>query len=203
MKPSLCHLFRAGRVALQHIPKGAPPTAPGLTHINAAGSAHMVNIADKPVSQRSATAAGRIMFSCSSTLAHLHAANNKKGDVLGVARVAGIMAVKRTADLIPLCHPGLRLTRIECELSVVGNGSEPTGDGSSSSSGTGVEVRTTVDCEGRTGVEMEALVGAMASLATVYDMCKAVDKGMVIGDVRVVRKVGGRHDYGEEAAEGK
>ncbi|KAF5101546.1 hypothetical protein D0Z00_000821 [Geotrichum galactomycetum] len=171
---------------------------PALTHINAAGSAHMVNIADKPVSNRSATAAGRIEFSCASTLAHLHAANNKKGDVLGVARVAGIMAVKRTADLIPLCHPGLRLTRIECELAVVGNGSTPADDGSSSSGA--VEVRTTVDCEGRTGVEMEALVGAMASLATVYDMCKAVDKGMVIGEVRVVRKVGGRHDYGEETA---
>lgn len=194
-------MFHVIRPVLQQSPK---PPAPALTHINAEGSAHMVDIADKPITRRSATAVGRINFSAAETISHLNAANNKKGDVLGVARIAGIMAVKRTADLIPLCHPGLRLTRINCDLTVLGNSlSQGAASKSSSMSHSNkngsVEVRTTVECEGRTGVEMEALVGAMASLATVYDMCKSVDKAMVIGDVRVVRKVGGKHDYGEEA----
>lgn len=151
---------------------------PELTHLTQDGSAHMVDVSSKTPTKRSATALGRIYFSNPQVLGLINENALKKGDVLGVARVAGIMAVKSTPNIIPLCHP-IAITKITNDLDVLDNA---------------VEVRTTVQCEGKTGVEMEALTGALASLATVYDMCKAVDKEMVIGDVRVVKKSGGKTD---------
>lgn len=138
----------------------------------------MVDVSSKAPTKRSATAAGRILFSNAQVTSLITANALKKGDVLGVARIAGIMAVKATPNIIPLCHP-IAVTKITNDLEVGDNA---------------VEVRTTVECEGKTGVEMEALTGALASLATVYDMCKALDKAMTIEHVRVVKKTGGKTD---------
>ena len=147
-----------------------------LTHFNAAGEAHMVDVGGKTATERRAVAEGRILMA-PETLAHIRLGDNRKGDVLGVARIAGIMAAKRTADLIPLCHP-LALTRVEVDLQ--------TGDAPPA-----VSCRVTVETRDRTGVEMEALTGASVAALTLYDMCKAVDKEMRIEGVRVTKKTKG------------
>ncbi|MFK4045363.1 cyclic pyranopterin monophosphate synthase MoaC [Roseomonas mucosa] len=156
---------------------GESEGAPGsLTHFDAAGKAAMVDISAKAATERRATARGRVVMR-PETLALIREGRAGKGDVLGVARLAGIMAAKRTADLIPLCHP-LPLTSVKLELEPV----EPDA----------VEIAATVSTAGRTGVEMEALTAATVAALTVYDMCKAVDRGMRIEAVRVVHKSGGK-----------
>jgi cyclic pyranopterin phosphate synthase len=151
-----------------------------LTHFNAAGEAHMVDVGGKPASERRAVAAGRILMQ-PETLARIRQGDHRKGDVLGVARIAGIMAAKKTADLVPLCHP-LALTQVDIDL-------EP------ESQPTSVVCRATVATRGQTGVEMEALTAVQIALLTVYDMCKAVDRGMVIDQVRLVEKTGGKSGH--------
>lgn len=138
----------------------------------------MVSIAEKKVTSRVATAACTVVFSDGTALRLVAENQVKKGDVLAVARVAGIMAAKRTADLIPLCHP-IAISRVAVEV-------EPA-EGTAA-----IEIRATVACDGKTGVEMEALTAASTAALTVYDMCKAVDKGMRIEGLRVVLKDGGR-----------
>ena len=145
-----------------------------LTHFDAAGQAVMVDVSAKPVTARTATARVRVEMQAA-TLAVIAAGSAKKGDVLGTARLAGIMAAKRTAELIPLCHP-LPIAAVTLEL-------EPQ-DG-------GVEISATVRTTGQTGVEMEALTAASVAALTVYDMCKAIDRGMRIDGLRVVHKDGG------------
>jgi cyclic pyranopterin phosphate synthase len=154
---------------------------PRLTHVTDTGTAHMVSIASKTPTSRTAIAACTVTFSNSTALQLIRTNQMKKGDVLGVARIAGIMAAKRTSDLIPLCHP-LMLSRVSVELKMP---EEVDGEQK-------IEVRASVECEGKTGVEMEALTAASVAALTVYDMCKAVDKGMVVGDLRVVLKEGGK-----------
>lgn len=148
-----------------------------LTHFNRSGEAHMVDVGEKPLTERVAVAEGRIHMR-PETLALIESGSHKKGDVLGVARLAGIMAAKKTQDLIPLCHP-LMLTRVE-----VGFTTEPRGPA--------VHCRAEVATRGQTGVEMEALTAVQIALLTVYDMCKAVDRGMEIGEVRLLEKRGGK-----------
>ncbi|GKT73425.1 molybdopterin cofactor biosynthetic protein [Colletotrichum tofieldiae] len=154
---------------------------PSLTHVSPTGSARMVSIASKTPTARVAKAACTVTFSSPLAIRLIRASQVKKGDVLGTARVAGIMAAKRTPDLIPLCHPIL--------LSHVGVEVEPA---SGSEDETVLNVEATVECEGKTGVEMEAMTAAAAAALTVYDMCKAVDKGMIVGGLRVVLKDGGK-----------
>jgi cyclic pyranopterin phosphate synthase len=148
-----------------------------LTHFDADGKAAMVDVSDKDITERSATAAGRVHVS-PETMALIAAGDMKKGDVLGVARLAGIMATKRTPDLVPLCHP-LALTSVAVDLEC------------NTETGT-VEITATCKLKGRTGVEMEALTAVSVAALTVYDMCKAVDKDMTIGDIRLQHKAGGR-----------
>lgn len=148
-----------------------------LTHLDKDGQAHMVDVGDKPATRRVAVATGQIVMR-PETLALVRDGQAKKGDVLGVARIAGIQAAKRTSELIPLCHP-LALTRVAVDLEV--DDALP-----------GVRLQATAETFGPTGVEMEALTAVQVALLTVYDMCKAVDRGMVIGDVRLVSKSGGR-----------
>jgi cyclic pyranopterin phosphate synthase len=148
-----------------------------LSHFDDAGRAAMVDVTAKPVTERTATARARIVMQ-PATLALIEAGSAAKGDVLGTARLAGIMAAKRTADLIPLCHP-LPLTQVTVDL---------TPDSAASA----VEISATVRTAGRTGVEMEALTAASVAALTVYDMCKAVDRGMRIEALRVTRKEGGK-----------
>lgn len=148
-----------------------------LTHLDKEGRARMVNVADKKETKRQAIARGKI-FMEPATFDLIQSGNVVKGDVLAVARIAGIMAAKQTADLIPLCHP-LMLTGSEIAFRF---------DESEYS----VEVQGTVSTTGKTGVEMEALTATSVALLTIYDMCKAVDKGMEIGEVRLVHKVGGK-----------
>ena len=147
-----------------------------LTHIDDRGRARMVDVGEKAVTQRSATARARVKMSAQAL--RLVVEGSKKGDVLQVARIAGLQAAKKTSDLIPLCHP-LALDGAEVELSV---------DETASS----VEVLATVRCTGKTGVEMEALTAASVASLTVYDMVKAVDKGVVIEEVLLLSKSGGR-----------
>jgi cyclic pyranopterin monophosphate synthase len=148
-----------------------------LTHFDDQGQAHMVDVANKAATHRIAIAQGRIVMNAA-TLAIILAGSAKKGDVLGIARVAGIMAAKKTSDLIPLCHP-LALTRVAVDF---------TPDDKASS----ITCQATVETVGPTGVEMEALTAAQIALLTIYDMCKAVDRGMTITDVRVLEKHGGK-----------
>ena len=150
-----------------------------LTHFDAQGQAHMVDVGDKPSTHRVAVAEGRITMK-PETLAIVQSGTAKKGDVLGVARIAAIMAAKKTSDLIPLCHP-LALTRVAVEFEL-----QP-----ASSS---ILCTATVELKGQTGVEMEALTAVQIGLLTIYDMCKAVDKGMVMEGVRVMEKRGGKSD---------
>ena len=149
-----------------------------LTHFDAQGQAHMVDVAAKPATHRIAIAEGRIRMQAT-TLALVESGTAKKGDVLGVARIAGIQAAKKTSDLIPLCHP-LAITRVAVEFET-----EP-GDVPA------VRCRATVETVGPTGVEMEALTAVQVALLTVYDMCKAADRGMVIDGVQVLEKHGGK-----------
>ena len=150
-----------------------------LSHINQEGEAHMVDVGDKIVTDRQATAEGMITLS-RIAFDLLAAGNHKKGDVLSVARIAGIMAAKRTADLIPLCHT-LPLSKVDVRFELDEAKQQ-------------IVCQTTVRCSGRTGVEMEALTAVQIALLTIYDMCKAVDKSMVIGGVRVLEKSGGKSD---------
>ncbi len=147
----------------------------GLTHLDAAGAAHMVDVGGKQVTRREAVAAGRIDMVAEAAAAIRDGAV-AKGDVLAVARVAGIMAAKRTSELVPLCHP-LPISRVALDLAVDAHG---------------VTASATVATDGKTGVEMEALTAVSVALLTVYDMAKALDKAMVIGDVRLLAKSGGR-----------
>ena len=148
-----------------------------LTHFDASGQAHMVNVGDKPATHRIAIAAGKITM-LPETFAMVEAGNHKKGDVLGIARIAGIQASKKTADLIPLCHP-LALSHVSLEFDL---------DQKTSSIHCQVRAETT----GPTGVEMEALTAVQVALLTIYDMAKAVDRGMVMGDVKLLEKSGGK-----------
>ncbi|MEH6673184.1 MULTISPECIES: cyclic pyranopterin monophosphate synthase MoaC [unclassified Sulfitobacter] len=148
-----------------------------LTHFDGKGDAHMVDVSDKPVTSRVATAKTHIKMQ-RETFDIITEGRAKKGDVMGVARLAGIMAAKRTADLIPLCHP-LPITKVSVELT-------PDPDLP------GLQIEATVKTTGQTGVEMEALTAASVTALTVYDMAKAVDKGMEIGGLRVVLKDGGK-----------
>ena len=158
-----------------------PGTAPGtggagFTHFDAEGRAAMVDVSAKPETERVAVARGRVVMD-PATLARIQEGQIGKGDVLGVARIAGIMAAKRTSDLIPLCHP-LMLSKVAVDLT----GAPPDA----------VEIEATVKLTGRTGVEMEALTAVMVAALTVYDMCKALDRGMRIEAVRLVHKSGGK-----------
>jgi cyclic pyranopterin phosphate synthase len=148
-----------------------------LTHFDAAGQAHMVDVGAKTGTHRVAIAEGWIRMR-PETLARIREGGHEKGDVLGIARVAGIMAAKKTADLIPLCHP-LALTRVAIELAP--EDAPP-----------GVHCTATVETHGRTGVEMEALTAVQIALLTIYDMCKAVDRGMSLQDIRLREKRGGK-----------
>lgn len=151
-----------------------------LSHVNEAGEAHMVDVSDKPVTARTAIAEGFISMK-PETLAMLKSGDAPKGDVLATARIAGIMAAKRTHELIPLCHP-LALARVTVDLAT--NGEPP-----------GVRVVAAVKTTGRTGVEMEALTAVSATCLTLYDMLKAVDRAMSIGDIRLIEKSGGRSGH--------
>lgn len=149
----------------------------GLTHFDATGQAHMVDVGSKNETHRVAVASGTIRMK-PETLAIIQSGTAKKGDVLGIARIAAIMGAKRTSDLIPLCHP-LALTRVAVDFSV---------DPALSS----VSCRAQVETFGKTGVEIEALTAVQIGLLTIYDMCKAVDRGMIMSDIRVQEKRGGK-----------
>jgi len=146
-----------------------------LTHLDAQGRAAMVDVGGKPVTDRAATACARVVMQ-PATLRVILAGEAKKGDVFGIARIAGIMAAKRTAELIPLCHP-LPISAVSVELEADGTD--------------GVSVTAMVRTTGRTGVEMEALTAASVAALTIYDMCKAIDRGMRIDGLRVLAKSGG------------
>jgi cyclic pyranopterin phosphate synthase len=148
-----------------------------LTHFDERGAAHMVDVAAKPETHRVAVATGSIRMR-PETLALVTSGTAKKGDVLGVARIAAIQGAKRTAELVPLCHP-VPLTSVAIEFSV----DEP---------GARIECRATVECTARTGVEMEALTAVQVALLTIYDMCKAVDRGMTMEGIRLLEKRGGK-----------
>jgi cyclic pyranopterin monophosphate synthase len=152
----------------------------GLTHFDHAGQAHMVDIADKADTQRSALASGTISME-PATFALVQAGNSKKGDVLGIARIAAIQATKRTADLIPLCHP-IALTKVSVSFELNAQANQ-------------VTCLARAECFGKTGVEMEALTAVNIGLLTIYDMCKAVDRGMVISDVKLLEKTGGKSGH--------
>jgi len=148
-----------------------------LTHFDASGQAHMVNVGDKPNTHRVAVASGTITM-LPQTFEMVEAGNHKKGDVLGIARIAGIQASKKTAELIPLCHP-LALTHVSVEFEL-----------NKTSSCITCQVRA--ETTGPTGVEMEALTAVQVTLLTIYDMCKAVDRGMFMSDVKLLEKSGGK-----------
>ncbi len=156
----------------------------GLTHLDREGRANMVDVGDKAASRRVAIAGGRVRMQAA-TIERIRAGNLGKGDVFAVARIAGIMAAKRTADLIPLCHP-LPLEKIALELEF--------NDGECA-----IDIKATVKTSGKTGVEMEALTAVTVAALTIYDMAKAVDRGMRISDIRLLEKRGGvRGDYRAE-----
>jgi cyclic pyranopterin monophosphate synthase len=155
-------------------------TADKLTHFDAAGQAHMVDVGDKGETRRIARASGRIVM-LPATLATIAGGSAKKGDVLGIARIAAIQAAKRTADLIPLCHP-LALTKVSVELEL-------------DTAASAVDCIVVVETFGRTGVEMEALTAVSVGLLTIYDMCKAVDRGMRIEGIALEEKQGGRSGH--------
>lgn len=150
-----------------------------LTHFDAQGQAHMVDVSAKSETRRLARAEGLIVM-LPATLERILAGDNKKGDVIGIARIAAIQGAKRTADLIPLCHP-IPLTRVAADFAIEGTDT----------------IRCTVTAEtvGRTGVEMEALTAVQVGLLTIYDMCKAVDKGMTMTSIRLLEKEGGKSGH--------
>ena len=156
-----------------------------FTHFNEQGRAKMVDVGEKPPTRRTAVAGARVLVS-PETFALIRSGGMKKGDVLTVAQIAGVMGAKRTPDLIPMCHPIL-IDGIDLKLSL-------------DEERCSVEIRASVSCGGRTGVEMEALTAASVAALTVYDMCKAVQKDMVITDIRLLDKTGGVHgDFHREA----
>jgi molybdenum cofactor biosynthesis protein MoaC len=186
-----------GKLSIKGTSPFLSPKCSSLTHLNASGDAHMVSISSKVSTSRQAVAVCSVYFSNPTALPLIRSNSMKKGDVLSVARVAGIMAAKRTSDLIPLCHP-IAITHVSVDLQVVG-GSKYDGDNQRSVQDHDkngdycrVEISATVTCDGKTGVEMEALTAASTAALTMYDMCKAVDKGMRIMDLRVIRKEGGK-----------
>jgi cyclic pyranopterin phosphate synthase len=146
-----------------------------LSHLNEKGEAHMVDVSDKDVTTRSATARARVM-AAKVTLALIVSGTAKKGDVLATARIAGIMAAKKTSDLIPLCHP-LMISKVTVDFALAEEH---------------IDVEATVKVEGKTGVEMEALTACSVACLTIYDMLKAVDRGMIISNLRLVEKTGGK-----------
>ncbi len=169
---------RACKVPEDHSdPMSDTDTSSPLTHFDAHGQAHMVDVAAKQVTHRVATATGTIRMQ-PSTLALIARGEAKKGDVIGIARIAAIQGAKRTADLVPLCHP-LPITRVAVDFRL---------DEAQSA----VHCEATVETLGRTGVEMEALTAVQVGLLTIYDMCKAAEKGMVMGDIRLLEKRGGK-----------
>ena len=174
MPQALAHPF----TAIDHCMTSS--TSP-LTHFDAQGQAHMVDVGAKPATHRVAIATGRIEM-LPETLALIESGTAKKGDVLGIARVAGIMAAKKTSELIPLCHP-LALSRVAIELEAA------RADGESAAA---VLCTATVETTGPTGVEMEVLTAVQVALLTIYDMCKAADRGMVMTSVRLLEKHGGK-----------
>ncbi len=151
---------------------------PDFTHFNEQGRAKMVDVGEKPVSSRTAIAAGRVLVN-EETFALIQSGGMKKGDVLTVAQIAGVMGAKRTPDIIPMCHPIL-LSGINLKLWL-------------DETRRSVEIEASVSCDGRTGVEMEALTAVSTAALTVYDMCKAVQKDMCITDIRLLQKTGGVH----------
>ena len=155
------------------------PASP-LTHFDASGQAHMVDVGNKAETARIARAGGSIRMQ-PATLALIQAGSSKKGDVLGIARIAAIQAAKRTGDLIPLCHP-LALTRVTVDFAI---------DAAAAT----IHCEVTAECHGRTGVEMEALTATSVGLLTIYDMCKAADRGMVIENLRLLEKQGGKSGH--------
>ena len=159
-----------------------------LTHLSADGEANMVDVGDKPVTARSATATGSVRMQ-RETLDMILAGNAKKGDVLGAARIAGIMAAKKTSELIPLCHP-LALTKVGIEI-------EP------DDALPGLTVIATAEVNGQTGVEMEALTACSVACLTIYDMAKAVDRGMEITSIRLIEKKGGKSGTWQSAEPAK
>ena len=160
-----------------------------LTHFDSQGQAHMVDVAAKAATHRIAIAQGRIAMK-PATLALILAGNAKKGDVLGIARIAGIMAAKKTSDLIPLCHP-LALTHVAIEF-IATHVDKSNAKGLIDDETDHVSCTATVETVGPTGVEMEALTAVNIALLTIYDMCKAVDRGMTITDVKLLEKHGGK-----------
>ena len=159
-------------------------SAQEFTHFDAQGQAHMVDVSAKHETLRQAVASGRIVM-LPATLAMLRDGSAKKGDVLGIARIAGIQAAKRTGELIPLCHP-IALTRVAVEFVI-------------DEAASAVTCTVTAETVGRTGVEMEALTAASVALLTIYDMCKAVDRGMCIEALRLREKIGGKSGHWRSA----
>ncbi|MGJ5180340.1 cyclic pyranopterin monophosphate synthase MoaC [Bradyrhizobium oligotrophicum] len=157
-----------------------PPDGPSLTHIDARGEARMVDVSDKTATERIATAEGRVLMS-PATLALIVSGNAKKGDVLGTARIAGIMAAKRTSDLIPLCHP-LALSKVTVDITP--DAALP-----------GCIVSATVKVSGPTGVEMEALTAVSVACLTIYDMIKAAERGVRIEGIHLTEKIGGKSGH--------
>ena len=164
----------------------APAKHARLTHVNSSGEAHMVDVGHKDATSRVAIAAGTVFFSNDQPLKLIGENNNKKGDVISTARVAGIMAAKRTSDIIPLCHP-IPISKVAVELTI----QTPSEDSEGRNRHGSLRVQAAVKCTGPTGVEMEALTAVMGTCLTVYDMCKAVDKAMTIEDTRLLYKAGG------------
>ena len=159
-----------------------------LTHLNQQGEASMVDVTDKDITDRSARAQSAVAMSCDA-FAQLKAGNNKKGDVLATARIAGIQAAKKTADLIPLCHP-LALTKVQVDFDL-------------DEAANTVHITSYCRLAGRTGVEMEALTAASVAALTIYDMCKAVDPAMVIGPTKLQEKTGGKRGHWTPEAAGE
>ncbi|MDO4854756.1 MAG: cyclic pyranopterin monophosphate synthase MoaC [Coriobacteriia bacterium] len=179
----------------------------GLTHLNEKGEAHMVDVSAKNDTRRIASAEARI-FMKPETLAAITGGSIPKGDVLATARIAGIMAAKNTSSLVPLCHP-LMLTSIEVACEPFGNEEHRTGTSATANKQDqaehgecGIHIVATVGLTGKTGVEMEALTAASVAALTVYDMCKAIDRGMEISQVRVVHKEGGKSGTWDRRPEG-
>lgn len=156
-----------------------------LTHVDVTGEAHMVDVGGKQITRRAARAGARVWMS-PRTLSLLAQQALPKGDVLAVAKVAGIMAAKRTSELIPLCHP-LSLTQVDLMFTVADDDAR-------------IDIECVTRTEDRTGIEMEALTGAAVAALTIYDMCKAVDRGMIVGDIRLLEKTGGKEDYVRDEA---
>jgi cyclic pyranopterin monophosphate synthase len=170
---------------MTHAHTSPSPDGDKLTHFDTEGQAHMVDVANKAHTHRVAVAEGRITMQ-PGTLALIQSGTAKKGDVLGIARIAGIQGAKRTSDLIPLCHP-IALTRVAVEFEV-------------EEASCSVRCQATAECTGQTGVEMEALTAVTVALLTIYDMCKAVDRGMVFSGVRLQEKSGGKSGHFVAAA---